>query len=548
MPGIYIIRESRLSSGKEESMKSLRRKEAQEKEIFKRKLLLLAAGLFLLFLLLFVRREEEGKTEEKTEEQEVQKQESDRKEGREGEETKQDPKAILPPLSETGTIRVLLKTENYKSVIHKTVSAVLESGEELQITDKGTGEVLFTGNSFSLSMEEGEMFLNGEMTADLPDCLLICRRDGKKTGDRICVTSFQRVSGRPAYEGNIEIWHSKEGFYLVNELPFETYLEYVIPSEMPSSYHMEALKAQAVCARTYACKHLKAYAYPVCEAHVDDSVSYQVYNNTGKTEQTSRAVQETEGEILTENGEPVTACYFSTSCGATGNEEIWWGKDRTLTPYLEGRFVNPDGGKADLTKEEVFAEFIRDRDDSAYEAEMGWYRWETQIEGEELSDNLNKALEGRYEANPEAIRTKIGDSWESRETTHIGTIQGIDVLERNEGGAIEKLRIRGEKETIEVCTEYNVRALLNAKGEEIHKNDGSMVKAGELLPSACVLITPVFDEAGELSAWRFEGGGYGHGTGMSQNGADKMAEAGKTYEEILHFFYSAVDLTKPDEL
>ena len=45
------------------------------------------------------------------------------------------------------------------------------------------------------------------------------------------------------------------------------------------------------------------------------------------------------------------------------------------------------------------------------------------------------------------------------ETTHIGTIQGIDVLERNEGGAIEKLRIRGEKETIEVCTEYNVRVL-----------------------------------------------------------------------------------------
>lgn len=547
LPGIYIIKERRPHPGKEERMKNLRRTEAGKKEIFKRKLLLLGAGIFLLFVLLSVRQEDGGRTEDREAEREKEGTEETEEE-RVQEAEEQSGEEALPPPSGTGTIRVLLKTENYKSVIHKTVCAAAEQGEELTLADRETKEEVFTGNSFSLSAEEGSFFLNGEMMADPPDCLLIQYQDGEGEGKKTGFTSFQRAQGQPAYEGQLEIWLSGEGFYLVNELPFETYLEYVVPSEMPASYHMEALKAQAVCARTYAYKHLGAYAYPFCEAHVDDSVSYQVYNNTGKTEQTSRAVRETEGQILMNGGEPVTAAYFSTSCGATGNGEIWKGNDRTLTPYLEGRLVNPGGEKADLSEEESFAEFIRSTDGSAYEAEMAWYRWETQIDTEKLSDNLNKALKARYEASPEAVRSEKGEFRENGKSGGIGRIQGIDVLERNEGGAVERLRIRGEKDTIEVCTEYNVRALLNAKGAEIHRNDGSAVQAGELLPSACVLITPVFDEEGEIAAWRFEGGGYGHGTGMSQNGADKMAEAGKTCEEILHFFYSSVDLTKLDEL
>ena len=105
----------------------------------------------------------------------------------------------------------------------------------------------------------------------------------------------KRGHGTPVYEGTMEVWPAEEGFYLVNELPFETYLKYVVPSEMPSGYAKEALKAQAVCARTYACKQLQSYDFPECRAHVDDSVSYQVYNNTGAAESTSQAVDETVG-------------------------------------------------------------------------------------------------------------------------------------------------------------------------------------------------------------------------------------------------------------
>ena len=69
-----------------------------------------------------------------------------------------------------------------------------------------------------------------------------------------------------------------------------------------------------------------------------------------------------------------------------------------------------------------------------------------------------------------------------------------------------------------------------------------------LLPSACVLITPVFAEDGELAAWHFEGGGYGHGVGLSQNGADCMAEQGMSCEEILQFYYPGAELTALTDL
>ena len=125
----------------------------------------------------------------------------------------------------------------------------------------------------------------------------------------------------------------------------------------------------------------------------------------------------------------------------------------------------------------------------------------------------------------------------------IGTIKEIEILERNEGGAVQRMRISGSRRTIEIATEYNVRALLNVKGGVIVRQDGTTAEGGTLLPSAYLIVTPVFDEEGILSGFRFQGGGYGHGVGMSQNGANGMAEQGKSFEEILRFFYTDVELT-----
>ncbi|MCI8374178.1 MAG: SpoIID/LytB domain-containing protein [Lachnospiraceae bacterium] len=507
----------------------------QTDPMVKTKLYLLAIGILLLAILLVRGRTKEEEKPENTEPQPA------REEPKEPEkEAEEEPKIQTPIYN--GRIRVLIKTDDFEEEMHESVR--LASDQELVVQKKGAadGDVYGEGTELSFSFEEGSLCLNGEAVSEPPDCFTIApKEEGQASSIRL--ESITRGYGIPSYEGVMEIWPAKEGFVIVNEVPLETYLNYVVPSEMPSRYAKEALKAQAVCARTYAYKQLQSYGYPEYEAHVDDSVRYQVYNNTSPADSTNEAVAETADLILTSQGQPITAYYFSTSCGYTGNEEVWWEGSRELTPYLRGKTVNEAGECLDMTDEEVFTAFILNKDDSCYDSMVGWYRWETELSVEALSENLNEALKKRYEANPEAIRTKRGRDYVSRPIETIGTIQGIDILKRNEGGAVSRMCIRGSRRTIEVETEYNVRALLNVQGGRIVKQDGTVVDGTALLPSAYFIATPVFDEEGELSSYRFQGGGYGHGVGMSQNGANGMAEQGKSCEEILRFFYTDVELT-----
>lgn len=521
-------------------------KSGRQRQVFRAKLYLLAVGILILGALLFREGDKAGEKGNPPQPEAVPEAREEEEKGEEKTETEPETVPETQPLEYSGRIRVLLKTTGYEGELHEEIRLSSASGQDLTVYDRENGETIDSGNFLSFTREEDTLFLNGEPLAELYSCMRVRPAEGDGAG--IAVETVERNSGIPVYEGELEIWPAEEGFYLVNDLPFETYLKYVVPSEMPSGYSMEALKAQAVCARTYACRQLQSYDFPACEAHVDDSVSYQVYNNTGAAESTSQAVDETAGLVLTSGGQLITAYYFSTSCGATGNEEIWWEGNTALTPYLCAKTVNAEGKAVDLTEEKNFEEFLEEEDESCYDADISWYRWEAEADLDTLTDNLNSALKGRYEANPEAVLTKEGDGFVSREIETIGRIQGIEVLERNEGGAAVKVQIRGSEDTILVYTEYNVRALLNVQGCQIVRNDGTSTAGSALLPSACVVITPVFDEQGELCAWRFEGGGYGHGVGLSQNGANTMAKQGMNCGEILSFYYTGAELTAITDL
>ena len=511
--------------------------------MLKTKLYLLAIGVLILALLLIRTKSEPEVAEDKGNEASPEPEVAEELPAEEEEQ-------VIPVPVYNGNIRVLLKTDGFAGDIHESVS--LSSDHELAVKgtriqeDQELEEDYEGGIELSFTWEGEQLLFNGEVLAEVPTYFRIRNQEGQEAP--ISVESLNRGDGIPSYEGTLEIWPVEQGFVLVNELPLETYLNYVVPSEMPSRYEKEALKAQAVCARTYAYKHLQSYGYPEYMAHVDDSVRYQVYNNTGAVDSTNQAVAETADQILTCEGQPITAYYFSTSCGYTGNEEVWWEGAVELTPYLRGKTVNETGELRNMADEETFTAFILDKDESCYDSSVSWYRWETEMDLDTLSQNLNEVLKSRYEANPEAIRTKRGRNYISKPIDSIGTIEGIDVLERNEGGAIQRLCIRGSRRTIEIETEYNVRALLNPKGGAIIRQDGSMVEGGSLLPSAYFIITPIFGEEGELSGFRFQGGGYGHGVGMSQNGANGMAKQGKSYEEVLHFFYTDVELTAIPDL
>ena len=209
------------------------------------------------------------------------------------------------PVVYTGeeTIRVLIQNSDYQGIYHKEVKLSCDTEWELhygldgELTEKHAGgeELLLDGNS-----------------AWFTECARIVLSPAED-GGKISLLSVNRSQGTPAYRGSMEIRKTGQGFVVINELPVEEYLYGVVPSEMPVSYPMEALKAQAICARTYVYAHLESPGYGEYGAHVDDSTGYQVYNNTAEKEEAIQAVQETKGEVVRLNGELVDTYYYSTS-------------------------------------------------------------------------------------------------------------------------------------------------------------------------------------------------------------------------------------------
>ncbi|MDY4547410.1 MAG: SpoIID/LytB domain-containing protein [Candidatus Choladocola sp.] len=343
------------------------------------------------------------------------------------------------------------------------------------------------------------------------------------------------------YPGTMQDYETENRWVIVNEVPLEEYLRRVVPSEMPSGYAEEALKAQAVCARTYAVWQMQEYAYPEYEAHVDDSVSFQVYNQVESQESTDQAVQETKGQIMLYEGRPVKAYYFATSCGVTTDEAIWEDADPTKTPYIEGRRTGNGSLKKSLTEETVFERFIRKKHAGDLEIAEPWYRWNCYLSLAQITDNVQKWLQVRSEKTKDGILVKNGDQWIKREDCDPGEIRSVSIEKRNTGGAALEMLMEGTKETLKIRYEYNIRMFLGAPEEKIYKNDGTVKEGSPLLPSGYFVLEPV-QKDGKTVGYEVYGGGLGHGAGMSQNGARILAEQGESYESILHYFYKDIEL------
>lgn len=138
--------------------------------------------------------------------------------------------------------------------------------------------------------------------------------------------------GGMKYSGVLEVWRGDNGLYVINELPFEEYIKGVVAAEVGSSWDIEALKAQAVVARTYALMQKQTGGNNKIAYHLTSSVLHQVYKGGNVHENISRAVNETQGEVLTYEGKPIIAYYHSTSGGITEDPVEVFGKSY---PYLK---------------------------------------------------------------------------------------------------------------------------------------------------------------------------------------------------------------------
>lgn len=339
------------------------------------------------------------------------------------------------------------------------------------------------------------------------------------------------------YRGNMEIRKYPEGFGVVNEVSLEKYLYGVVPSEMPASYEIEALRAQAICARSYACIQLMKGNYAAFAANIDDSTNYQVYNKKEEEEKTNLAVDDTVGEVIKYNGEIAEAYYFSTSCGHTDNMSAWNLPQEEAYGYLMPVTLLNDESQPDFSTEEAFSAFIQNKDIVAYDSEAQYFRWRAEVNPAESIASVNQAISERTQTNPANVQLFKADGSEAaiNELTEFGNIVRMSVIERSEGGCVKKMQISYEKGSVQVMNEYNIRYILGKSLKKLTNKDGNEVNMA-LLPSAYITIIPV------ENGYVIYGGGYGHGIGMSQNGANGMAKAGMSYMDILMKFYQGITI------
>lgn len=432
-------------------------------------------------------------------------------------------------------IRVLLKSGDYGGNFHEQL--VISGNTDFSVIygpcENRTQETYHAGEEFTIE-HNSSYFEDGRVWIQ-PEAL---------TG-KLTLKNVGRSQGVPSYRGTLELMNTDDGIVAVNEVLLEEYLYSVVPSEMPSKYPAEALKAQAICARTYAYGHMEHAGYPQYGAHVDDSTSYQVYNNILEQESTSTAVKETYGQLLlTGQGDTAGTYYYSTSCGVGTEATIWKTEAAALIDYLHAKTLNPKGEDMGdyLQDEEHFEEFITRKDDSDFESEESWYRWTYEVKKLD-AEHMLEALQKRYAANNKLVLTLVDGEFVSREIEELDVIKDIYIDKRGSGGVADELIIETKENTYKIISEHNIRYVLNDGVSKVHRQDGSQAASPSLLPSGFFVIT-TGKEKGNVVGYSLVGGGFGHGVGMSQNGAKEMAKSGYNAQDILLFFYDGCYLEK----
>ncbi|MFO8099016.1 MAG: SpoIID/LytB domain-containing protein, partial [Salinibacter sp.] len=274
------------------------------------------------------------------------------------------------------------------------------------------------------------------------------------------------------YRGGLRVsLDSTDGLLLVNHVPLEDYVASVVASE----YGLEddpGAKAMAVVARTYGLFATRKFGPDV--DHADGTLS-QVYEGTDRiTTRARRATESTRGQVLTHDGRPIQAVYFSSSGGHTANNEDVWDADDPL-PYLRGR-------------------------SDPYDDESPHHRWRATVNRSTLLQALTR-IRGR-------------------------SVDGFTLGERMPHGRLETITILHSDDSQKTMNANEFRLAVNKRLDDDP------------------LKSTWFDARREGDAYVFEGRGYGHGVGLSQWGAHAMGTEGHSYEEILEYYYTDINIRR----
>lgn len=453
---------------------------------------------------------------------------------------------LINKIASPNNIRVGINTTGFKSLIHSNV--ILTATTDFEVNIGADIKQYKAGDILTISKEQNSDLFGKQRITIKPT------NNGKTI-----IKSISRswAEGKnPEYRGEIEVSKKDSGYTIVNKIDIEQYLYSVIPSEMPTSYGIEALKVQAITARSYAYNQYYVNRFHEYGANVDDSVNSQVYNNISEDENSIKAVDETKGKCITYDGKVVSANFFSTSAGITVNSGDVWANSITRqypadTPeYLKSNIQDSEKDYGDLSVEENAYKFFKDNNVKSYDSNFPLFRWNVSMSKEEISASINSNIKERYSTSPKFIKTLQQDgTFKSKNIESIGELKDLEVVKRGKGGNIMEMKIIGTNATVLVSTEQNIRGLIKPKqyikdkpSIALTKKDGSILNDMSSMPSTLYIFDKISDENGNLKSIKFYGGGYGHGVGMSQNGVKGMADNGLGVNEIIQHFYPKTEI------
>lgn len=350
--------------------------------------------------------------------------------------------------------------------------------------------------------ENGGFLINGNQF-DCPDEMSV-----KPIGGHIKI-------GNNTYRGFALIKRAEGGMTVINVVGLEEYLYSVVGKEMSPSWPIEALKAQAVCARTYAVTHLNKYKQYGFD--LDDTQLCQVYPGvSSESERTVRAVNETSGQTVHYNGKTVEVFYFSCGGGSTEDSKNVWGGDLPYLKSVPDPYENPN--------------------------EATRYTWTTSIARTELEEKLSAKGVG------------------------VGAIQYIEIISRAPSGRVTELKIVGSEgertaklEGVRTLIGYDIlysQQFTISGGLTPVSISGAAVQSGMSVLTADGMAN-TGNEITVLGAneqktyslnrfygdsFTFEGRGWGHAVGMSQWGAKAMADQGFSYLDIIKHYFTGVEV------
>jgi stage II sporulation protein D len=324
----------------------------------------------------------------------------------------------------------------------------------------------------------------------------------------IKATGFLEVEKRP-YLGSFSfIIEDNKYIRPINMIAMEDYLKGVVPAEMPALWPMEALKAQTISARTYASGYIGKV--------INDTQSFQVYGGYAWHERTTKAVNETHGQILTYGGNTIGsgALFSSSNGGKTESNSNAWGN--ASVPYLT---IKEDPYDPKTSWSFTFKKIQIDTTDLDFFQADSWWK------------NVKEADQTAVMAN---IKKWIGENGYAGKDFKIAAIPQLSLYEKTSGGRVSKGSI-----TVDFLVKEDASVLL----KRIELRDTTAGKIRSIIGLNIMKSHLVNSIDTATDSIIVSGAGYGHGVGLSQYGAKKAAEAGKSYKEILSFYYDKTNLT-----